>query len=426
MFERFTEDARTAMALANQEAQRYHHEYIGTEHVLLGVILASQSVGADILHNVGVDTRSLRQELEKVVKSGPKTVTTEKLPQTLHIKMVVEYAISEARALHHPNVGTEHLLLGILRVPDGHAAAMLTDLGLHLEAIRNAIVKRMAGKACEAIEQTGEDLIAQPPSIVPEAEPVTDPVERLRQLIQAPETLVTPDAYDPISAQVIVEAGFEAVQCSGYSMACSLGLADERDLSLPQNLATTERIVKAVQVPVIADAEDGYGNPVQVPITVRQFLEAGVAGISLEDQVMGCKNGVKVIAQDEMIEKLQAARAAAEGRDFVLNARTDALKAGTDRQVQLQEAIKRANAYLEAGADMVFVAYVESLDEASALVKEIQGPVGIGARMPYNMHKFSVRQLIELKVARVHLPTINIVSAIRAMRAAMQEIQEDC
>ena len=145
MFERFTEDARKALALANQEAQRYHHEYIGTEHILLGIILVTHSVGAAVLKKIGVDIRTLRLELEKVVQSGLQTITPEKLPQTLHIKMVMEYAVSEARALHHANVGTEHLLLGILRVPDGHAAAMLTDLGLNLAGLRDEIVTLMAG-----------------------------------------------------------------------------------------------------------------------------------------------------------------------------------------------------------------------------------------------------------------------------------------
>jgi 2-methylisocitrate lyase-like PEP mutase family enzyme len=87
--------------------------------------------------------------------------------------------------------------------------------------------------------------------------------------------------------------------------------------------------------------------------------------------------------------------------------------------------VTRANAYLAAGADLVFVAYVETLDEARVLKQEIQGPVSIAAGLPYNMHQFSVKQLMELAVARVSLPTINIVSSIRAMRSAMQEIRSD-
>jgi ATP-dependent Clp protease ATP-binding subunit ClpC len=129
MFERFTDRARKVMALANQEAQRFNHEYIGTEHILLGLVKEGSGVGANVLKNLDVDLRKVRLEVEKLVKRGPDMVTMGKLPQTPRAKKVIEYAIEEARSLNHNYVGTEHLLLGLLREQDGVAAQVLMNLG---------------------------------------------------------------------------------------------------------------------------------------------------------------------------------------------------------------------------------------------------------------------------------------------------------
>lgn len=140
MFERFTDRARKVMALANQEAQRFNHEYIGTEHILLGLVKEGSGVGANVLKNLDVDLRKVRLEVEKLVKSGPDMVTMGKLPQTPRAKKVIEYAIEEARALNHNYVGTEHLLLGLLREQDGVAAQVLMNLGLKLEDVREEVL----------------------------------------------------------------------------------------------------------------------------------------------------------------------------------------------------------------------------------------------------------------------------------------------
>ena len=140
MFERFTDRARKVMALANQEAQRFNHDYIGTEHILLGLVKEGSGVGANVLKNLGVDLRRVRLQVEKLVKSGPEMVTMGKLPQTPRAKRVIEYAIEEARALNHNYVGTEHLLLGLLREQDGVAAQVLTNLGLKLEDVREEVL----------------------------------------------------------------------------------------------------------------------------------------------------------------------------------------------------------------------------------------------------------------------------------------------
>ena len=140
MFERFTDRARKVMALANQEAQRFNHEYIGTEHILLGLVKEGSGVGANVLKNLDVDIKKLRLEIEKLVKSGPDMVTMGKLPQTPRAKKVIEFAIEEARALNHNYIGTEHILLGLLRETEGIAAQVLMNLGLRLEDVRQEVL----------------------------------------------------------------------------------------------------------------------------------------------------------------------------------------------------------------------------------------------------------------------------------------------
>ena len=140
MYERFTDRARKVMQLANQEAQRFNHEYIGTEHILLGLVKEGSGVAANVLKNLDVDLRKIRLEVEKLVQSGPEMVTMGKLPQTPRAKKVIEYAIEEARNLNHNYVGTEHLLLGLLREEEGVAAQVLRNLGLKLEDVREEVL----------------------------------------------------------------------------------------------------------------------------------------------------------------------------------------------------------------------------------------------------------------------------------------------
>jgi len=154
MFERLTDRARKVMALANQEAQRFNHEYIGTEHILLGLVKEGSGVGANVLKNLDIDLRKVRLEVEKLVKSGPEMVTMGKLPQTPRAKKVIEYAIEEARNLNHNYVGTEHLLLGLLREHDGVAAQVLMNLGLKLEEVREEVLN-LLGAGVDSEEATG-------------------------------------------------------------------------------------------------------------------------------------------------------------------------------------------------------------------------------------------------------------------------------
>ncbi len=140
MYERFTDRARKVMQLANQEAQRFNHEYIGTEHILLGLVKEGSGVAANVLKNLDVDLRKIRLEVEKLVQSGPEMVTMGKLPQTPRAKKVIEYSMEEARNLNHNYVGTEHILLGLLREQEGVAAQVLMNLGLKLDEVREEVL----------------------------------------------------------------------------------------------------------------------------------------------------------------------------------------------------------------------------------------------------------------------------------------------
>src|SRR5262245_55232721 len=167
MYERFTDRARKVMQLANQEAQRFNHEYIGTEHILLGLVKEGSGVAANVLKNLDIDLRKIRLEVEKIVQAGPDMVTMGKLPQTPRAKKVIEYSIEEARNLNHNYVGTEHLLLGLLREQEGVAAQVLMILGLKLEDVRqevlnllghNVVAEARGKSKTPALDSFGRDL----------------------------------------------------------------------------------------------------------------------------------------------------------------------------------------------------------------------------------------------------------------------------
>ncbi|MFN8740775.1 MAG: ATP-dependent Clp protease ATP-binding subunit [Pirellula sp.] len=151
MYERFTDRARKVMQLANQEAQRFNHEYIGTEHILLGLVKEGSGVAANVLKNLDVDLRKIRLEVEKLVQSGPEMVTIGKLPQTPRAKKVIEYSMEEARNLNHNYVGTEHILLGLLREQEGVAAQVLMNLGMKLDDVREEVLN-LLGHGMESAE----------------------------------------------------------------------------------------------------------------------------------------------------------------------------------------------------------------------------------------------------------------------------------
>src|SRR6187401_1450521 len=146
------------MQLANQEAQRFNHEYFGTEHILLGLVKEGSGVAANVLKNLDIDLRKIRLEVEKLVQSGPEMVTMGKLPQTPRAKKVIEYSMEEARNLNHNYVGTEHILLGLLREQEGVAAQVLMNLGLKLEEVREEVLNLLGhGIEGESTERGGRE-----------------------------------------------------------------------------------------------------------------------------------------------------------------------------------------------------------------------------------------------------------------------------
>jgi len=140
MVQRFTDRSLKVMALANHRAQQWNHEYISTEHILFGLIEEGSGAGVRVLKNLGVDIDKLRSEVEKLVNRDPDMVTHGKLPQSPRAKKVIAWAIEECRSLKHNSVGTEHILLGLLRESEGIAAQVLMNLGLQIEQVRGEVL----------------------------------------------------------------------------------------------------------------------------------------------------------------------------------------------------------------------------------------------------------------------------------------------
>ncbi len=242
----------------------------------------------------------------------------------------------------------------------------------------------------------------------------------LKSLIARPEILVMPGAYDPISARLIELAGFEAVQATGLGItAASLGLPDFSVMGMSDMAERTGRLVRSTRLPVMADGDNGFGNAVNTVLTVREFEAAGAAGINLEDQRIpkrcGHLAGKQIVSAAEMVQKVRAAAEARQDPDFVINARTDSLAiAGPE------EAIRRGNAYLEAGASMVFVDGTDSAETVARLVAGIRGPVAVnmveGGKTPPDL---TVARLQELGVARVSLPVTALLAAVGGMQRAL-------
>src|SRR6266446_4421721 len=161
MYHRFTDKARKVMQLTNREAQRLNHPYVGTEHILLGLVADGSGVAANILKLLHVGLGNVRNEIEKVVQSGPATVKMNTLPQTLRAQKVIEYSREESRSLNHNYVGTEHILLGLLREHEGVAAQVLMNLGLSIEEVRNETLNVLGQTIGSDIRSTNSDASAR-------------------------------------------------------------------------------------------------------------------------------------------------------------------------------------------------------------------------------------------------------------------------
>ena len=196
---------------------------------------------------------------------------------------------------------------------------------------------------------------------------------RLRALLAREEMIVAPGAYDAVSALTIQQAGFAAVYMTGSGTAASLGFPDIGLVTMTEMVENAARIARSVSIPLIADADTGYGNELNVTRTVREYEARGVAGLHIEDQVApkrcGHLEGKEVVPREAFVSKIRAAVNARISPDFVVIARTDARAV-----LGLDEAIARANEALEAGADIAFVEAAQTLEEVAAIPRRVRGP----------------------------------------------------
>src|SRR5215212_4608917 len=196
---------------------------------------------------------------------------------------------------------------------------------------------------------------------------------RLRELLEQPEPVLAPGAYDALTARLVEQAGFDAVYMTGAGTAATLGFPDYGLLTMTEMADNVSRLAAAVAIPVIADADTGYGNELNVVRTVREYTLRGAAALHIEDQVSPKRCGhldrKEVIGADEFVSKVRAAAESRPDRDLVLIARTDAIAMrGFD------EAIERANRALAAGADVAFVEAPQTVEQVEAVPERVDGP----------------------------------------------------
>src|SRR5690348_12868493 len=197
---------------------------------------------------------------------------------------------------------------------------------------------------------------------------------RLRELLAGPGVVVAPGAYDGLSARLIVQAGFSVVYMTGFGTAASvLGQPDVGLLTMSEMVSRASALASVTgDVPLIADADTGYGNPINVRRTIREYERAGVAGLHIEDQVWpkkcGHMEGKQVIPMEEMVQKVRAAVDARKDPDFLIIARTDA-----NAVTSLEDALRRGQAYREAGADVIFIEAPRSMEELRTIGQEFRG-----------------------------------------------------
>jgi carboxyvinyl-carboxyphosphonate phosphorylmutase len=249
---------------------------------------------------------------------------------------------------------------------------------------------------------------------------------RLAELLRAQEPILAPGAYDALTARLIEQAGFPAVYMTGFGTSASLlGRPDVGLLTMSQMVDNARRIAQAVDVPVIADADTGYGNPLNVIRTVQEYELAGVSAIHIEDQVMPKKCGhmdnKQVIAAAEMTEKIHAAVEARTSSDFLIIARTDA------RAVEgLDSALRRARAYREAGADILFVEAPQNEDEVAQVARAFPNvPLLFNWAEGGKTPPMPLERLKELGYRIVIFPISALLTAAKAVRGVLAEIKTE-
>lgn len=250
------------------------------------------------------------------------------------------------------------------------------------------------------------------------------PRQKLRRLVSAKAYTMAPGAYDTLTARLVQLAGFEAVYLTGGGYSRANGYPDLGLLSESEIVAWLSRTADAVDIPVIADMDNGYGNAINVVRAVRDFEKAGVAGFHLEDQMSpkkcGHYEGKEVVSTHEMCGKIKAAADTRRDADLVIIARTDA------RAIEgLNAALDRANAYLEAGADVAFVEAPQTVDEIVAIPKAVKGPVLINIFEGGKTPVVPAAKLEQMGYRIGIYPSQTHRAAIRAAQDALKILKED-
>jgi 2-methylisocitrate lyase-like PEP mutase family enzyme len=250
--------------------------------------------------------------------------------------------------------------------------------------------------------------------------PAASPSTRLRALLRQDGMVVAPGAYDCIGARVIEQAGFAAVYMTGAGTAATLGYPDYGLVTMSEMAENAGRLAAAVRVPVIADADTGYGNELNVTRTVREYEKRGVAGLHIEDQGFPKKCGhlddKVVIPLDDYLAKIRAAAAARTDPDFLLIARTDARAV-----IGLDEAIRRMNAALAAGADMAFLEAPQTRDEVAAVPRLVDGPCLLNVVSGGKTPVLDLAEAERLGFKLAILPGILFQTAVAAFDAVLAE-----
>jgi len=251
------------------------------------------------------------------------------------------------------------------------------------------------------------------------------PTSRLRQLLAAGPPILAPGAFDALSARLIAAAGFSAVYMTGYGVAASWGGFPDVGLLTMTEMAERARLIAAaVDLPVIADADTGYGNAVNVRRTVRCYEQAGVAALHLEDQAWpkkcGHMEGKRLIPRAEMVQKVRAALDARTDPDLVIIARTDAIAVAG-----IEEAVERANAYAEAGADIIFVDAPQSRQHLRIIAERVSAPRLLNWVEHGKTPPVSLDEVRDLGFRIVIFPTTALFAATHAMREALAVLRAE-
>lgn len=246
---------------------------------------------------------------------------------------------------------------------------------------------------------------------------------RLRQLLQQ-DILVAPGAFDGLSARLVEQAGFSAIYASGGAIARSCGFPDLGLISIDEICQRLQQMVEVTTIPIIADADTGFGNTLNVRRTIQQFERVGVAGLHIEDQTSpkrcGHLNDKTLIPTNEMVQKIHAACEARTDDDFLIIARTDAIASeGFDA------ALKRAHAYVKAGADMIFIEAPQTLEQITEIARQIVAPKLINMFLGGKTPLVPLADLKKLGYQLVIIPSDLQRAAIFAMQQTLQAIKQD-